>query len=270
MKTLYSISTFKASRKFTCPLDDGDPPSTEDIQAKIDAAVEAAVEPLKKNRDDILAEKKTTAEALKKANSVLDSLGGEAGIKTLLDLKGRGESDETLQRIQNGEWQEVFQEKNQELIKNYEGQLNEQKDAVVKAQEAEKSAVNKYMNKMREVETLSVTAASESFQKAANPDVLVRAAAVFNHFNEDTGLHEIRDKDGVVKIGKDGVSPYSMGEWLEAQKEVCSHWWVPSKSSNASGSTGGGAPGAVDTSKMSFAEFEAYRREQNGDKKKLY
>jgi hypothetical protein len=123
---------------------------------------------------------------------------------------------------------------------------------------------------MREVEVLSVTAGSEGFQKAATPDVLSRAAGVFNYFNEETGNYEIRDKDNVVKLGKDGVSPYSVGEWLEAQKETCPHWWAPSKSSNAPGSNSGGPTGGVDTSKMSFEEFETYRKEQIGKKKKPY
>lgn len=270
MATLYSISTFKASRKITRPLADGGPPTEEEQQAKIDAAVEAAVAPLRENRDAILAEKKSTADALKKANGVLEQLGGEDGIKTLLELKERGEGDETLQRIQKGEWQEVFQEKQAELIKNYEGQLKEAADGAVSIKKAEEAAVEKYKNKMREVEVLSVTAASEGFQKSASPDVLFRASSVFNHLNEETGQHEIRDKDGVVKLGKDGVSPYSMADWLESQKETNPHWWEASKGSNAPGSAGGGPSGAVDTSKMSFAEFEAYRKEQSGSKQKLY
>jgi hypothetical protein len=140
MKTLSFISAQKASRKFTRPLDD-DPSSTDDIQARIDAAVAAATEPLKTNRDAILAEKKKAAEELAKAKGVLDQLGGEDGIKSLIDLRKRTEGDETLQRIQKGEWQEVFQEKNQELIKNYEGQLREHQEAVeaVKASEQEGS-----------------------------------------------------------------------------------------------------------------------------------
>lgn len=270
MTTLFSISACNFSRKLTRPFEDGDPPPADDLQTKIDAAVEAATAPLKQNRDQILAEKKKAAEDLKKANGVLEQLGGEDGIKSLIDLRKRTEGDETLQRIQKGEWQEVFQEKNQELIKNYEGQLKEQQDAVEVVKASEQKALNKYVSKMREVEVLSVTGSSEGFQQAATQDAMSRAVGVFNHFNEETGRQEIRDKDGVVKLGKDGVSPYSVEEWLESQKEVCPHWWVASKGSNASGSTSGGATGGVDTSKMSYEEFEAYRTEQNAKKKKLY
>jgi hypothetical protein len=110
MTTLFSISTFKASRKFNRPFEDGDSDPGDDLQAKIDAAVEAATAPLKENRDAILAEKKKAAEELKKANSVLGQLGGEDGINSLIELRKRTEGDETLQRIQKGEWQEVFQE----------------------------------------------------------------------------------------------------------------------------------------------------------------
>ena len=270
MTTLYSISTFKVSRKLTRPLADGDPPTAEEIKAKVDAAVEAAVAPLRDNRDAILAEKKSTAEALKKANDILGQLGGEAGIKSLIELKQKGDGDETLQRIQKGEWQEVFQEKNQELIKNYEGQLKEAAEATEAVKVSEVAANHKYKNKMREVEVLSVTADSEGFQKTATQDVLSRSAGVFNYFNEETGSHEIRDNDQVVELGKDGVSPYSVSDWLEAQKEACSHWWAPSKSSNAPGSTGGGPAGGVDTTKMSFSEFEKHRQEQQGTKSKIY
>ena len=270
MTTLFSISTCKFSRKLTRSFEDGDPPKPDDIQAKIDAAVEAATAPLKQNRDTILEEKRKAAEELKKANSILGQLGGEDGIKSLIDLQQKTAGDETLQRIQKGEWQEVFQEKNQELIKNYEGQLKEQKDAVEAVKVAEQAANDKYVKKMREVEVLSVTASSEGFQQAATQDAMSRAVGVFNHFNEETGRQEIRDSDGVVKIGKDGVSPYSVEDWLESQKESCAHWWAPSKSSNASGSNAGGPAGGVDTTKMSFAEFEAYRAEQLSKKKKPY
>jgi hypothetical protein len=269
MKTLSFISAQKASRKFTRPLDD-DPSSTDDIQARIDAAVAAATEPLKTNRDAILAEKKKAAEELAKAKGVLDQLGGEDGIKSLIDLRKRTEGDETLQRIQKGEWQEVFQEKNQELIKNYEGQLREHQEAVEAVRASEQATLDKYVKKMREVEVLSVTAASEGFMKAATPDVMSRAAGVFNYFNEKTGCHEIRENDGVTKLGKDGVSPYSVAEWLDSQKEPCPHWWAPSRSSNAPGSGSGGPNGEPDTSKMSFEQFEAYRQEQQSKKKKLY
>jgi len=269
MTTLYSISTFKASRKLTCPLADGDPPTAEEQQAKIDAAVEAAVAPLRANRDEILAEKKKTAEALTAAKGVLDKLGGEDGIKSLIELKEKGEGDETLQRIQKGEWQEVFQEKNQELVKNYEGQLREAAEATEAVKVSEQAAIQKYKNKMREVEVLSVTAASEGFQKAAIEDVQARSSGVFNYFNEETGAHEIRDADNVTKLGKDGISPYTVADWLEAQKEVCSHWWVPSKGTQAPGS-GGGPATPTDTSKMGFAEFEAHRKEQQGANKKPY
>jgi len=270
MTTLLSISTCKSSRKLSVPFGDEDPPQDDDIQAKIEAAVEAATAPLKQNRDAILEEKRRAAEELKKAQSILGQLGGEEGIKNLIELRKKTEGDETLQRIQKGEWQEVFQEKNQELIKSYEGKLKEQQDAVEAIKAAEQAAKDKYVKKMREVEVLSVTAASEGFQKAATIDVMSRAEGVFNFFNEETGRQEIRDKNGVVKLGKDGVSPYSVEDWLEAQKESCAHWWAPSKSSNASGSGAGTPGGGIDTSKMSFEEFEAHRREQLAKKKKPY
>ena len=270
MTTLFALRSVKTSRTFTGPFEDGDPPAEDDIQAKIAAAVEAATAPLKQNRDTILAEKKKAADELKKAQEVLGQLGGEDGIKSLIDLRKRTEGDETLQRIQKGEWQEVFQEKNQELIKNYEGQLREHQEAIEATKTSEQAAIDKYVKKMREVEVLSVTAASEGFMKAATPDVMFRASNVFNHFNEETGCHEIRDKDGVVKLGKDGVSPYSVGEWLDAQKEKCPHWWAPSKGSNAPGSAGGGSGSGTDTSKMSFEEYEQHRLEQISKKKKPY
>jgi hypothetical protein len=270
MTTLFSISTCKFSRKLTRPFEDGDPSKEAELQAKIDAAVEAATAPLKQNRDMILEEKRKAAEELKKANSILGQLGGEDGIKSLIDLQKKTAGDETLQRIQKGEWQEVFQEKNQELIKSYEGKLKEQQSAVEAVKASEQKALDKYVKKMREVEVLSVTSASEGFQKAATQDAMSRAVGVFNHFNEETGRQEIRDKDGVVKLGKDGVSPYSVEDWLEAQKESCAHWWAPSKSSNASGSNSGGPGGGVDTSKMSFAEFEAHRIAEISKKKKPY
>lgn len=271
MKTLYRISTFKACRNFTRPFEDGDPPPEDDLQAKIDAAVEAATAPLKKNRDEILEEKRKAAEDLKKVSSVLESLGGEDGIKELIEQRKKIEGDERLQRIQKGEWKEVFQEESQELIKNYEGQLLEQREATEAIKASEQAANEKFVTKMREVEVLSVTAASEGFQKAATPDVQSRAAGVFNHFNEETGKYEIRDKDGIVKIGKDGVSPYSMDEWLESQKEACPHWWAGSKGTGAPGSGPDGSPGSTpDTSKMNQEEFEAFRREQNKSRKKPY
>lgn len=269
MTTLYSISTFKSSRKITRPFADGDSLTPEEQQANIDAAVEKAVAPLRDNRDAILEEKKKTAEALTKANGILSQLGGEDGIKSLIELKKKGDGDETLQRIQKGEWQEVFQEKTLELRQNYEGQLKEAAKETESVRSSEQAAIQKFKDKMREVEVMSVTATSDGFQSAAISDVQARSAGVFNYFNEDTGAHEIRDKDNVTKLGKDGVSPYSVTEWLEAQKETCSHWWVPSKGTNAPGSTGG--PGAAtDMSKLSFAEFEKTRKEQNGANVKLY
>jgi hypothetical protein len=270
MTTLFSISTCKFSRKLTRPFEDGDPPPEDDINAKIAAAVEAATAPLKQNRDTILAEKKKAAEDLKKANDILGQLGGEDGIKNLIDLQKKTAGDETLQRIQKGEWEEVFREKSHELIKSYEGKIKESSASIEAVKASEQAALDKYVKKMREVEVLSAISTSEGFQKAATPDVLSRAQGVFNHFNEETGQQEIHDKNGVVKLGKDGASPYTVSDWLESQKENCAHWWAPSRSTNAPGSNSGGPSGGVDTSKMSFAEFEAYRLEQTSKKKKLY
>jgi len=59
--------------------------------------------------------------------------------------------------------------------------------------------------------------------KAAVEDALLHARRIFTLDAEGNAVQ--LDSNGIPVAGKDGVNPFSPGEWMEQQKELRPHWF---------------------------------------------
>lgn len=95
-------------------------------------------------------------------------------------------------------------------------------------------------------------AAKAGLHSFAVEDALLRARMLF--VLDDKGDAVQMGADGVPILGKDGKSPFSPAEWLEAMKETAPHWFP----AGGSGGGAGGDKGAASGSKtMTRAAFDA-------------
>lgn len=79
-------------------------------------------------------------------------------------------------------------------------------------------------------------------------DVILRAATVFKIEN---GAPVAKDAQGNQVYAKDGTTPLSVAAWVTDLKKTAPHLFLGAQ---GSGATGGGRPGATDTSKMSAVD----------------
>ena len=244
----------------------GDGKSTAD---QIAEAVEAAVGPLKTKNEELLKEKKKASESATKYSALLDSLGGEDGLKQLRDFQSTIEKDETMKAIKEGRWEEVVEKKTTAMRDSYEKQLDAERTKLSEL-EKERDGFRSLLQKTHlETAVRKATGDSEGFQPPAVEDALVRAGIVFNGFDEATKTPVIHDEDGNPVLGKDGRTPKTVNEWLEEQKESARHWWASSQGSGAGGQ-GTSSAGAGDLSQVSDqSEYERRRAEQQKERNRF-
>ena len=219
-----------------------------DVDAKIAAAVEAAVGGLKKNYEALKNEKTQIKEQFDSINGLIETLGGVETLKSLgtadtvkqiLEMRQRFEKEESGKLLTEGKYDEWFDKRVGGMRKDYENQISEyQKNLDAEKQRAE-TFLGSYRKKMLETEVASAATAS-GIEPGALLDVQLRAQTQFT-FDQERDTLVIRDSDGGVVFGKDGKSPKSIKEWLDDQKEVSRHWWPPSKGGGAEGSGRGGS-----------------------------
>lgn len=236
---------------------DGDDP--------VKKAVEAATSGLKKNRDEILAEKRALQEQLDKAKNdrkFYEELGGEDGVKKLLDFKKKLEKDESTKLLAEGKHDEWFDKRTAALRGEYEQKLTKQAELLTE-REQQLAATNDRLARVMIQNDVQNAARTAGVVPSAVADIELVAMNTFE-FDPEHDRHVIKDKDGVVLLGKDGQNPKSLGEWLDEQKESRRHWWPQSQGAGAAGGAGGraGAPDMKAIGQMSMSEYNEYRKKQ--------
>lgn len=230
----------------------------DDLEAKIKAAVEEATAGLRKNRDDVIGEKRDLKKKFDEQNDVIVALGGEDGIKRLKTMMETLQKDELGTLLSEGKTEEWFDKRMANREKDHKSQLKtlqEKLDEVVRERD---DAVGSKRKLVLETEVMSACAET-GVTETAYEDVKAAAGFLFKN-DAEHGLC-IRDKEGTVVYGKDGKTPLTPLEWLGMQKENKRHWWPPSKGADASSSHGGRTtPGEIDLSEVKdVAEWKKIR-----------
>lgn len=234
----------------------------DDIQAKIDAAVRAAVDPIKANRDEILAEKRELKDKLSSTLSRFEKLGGEEGLESLVKLRERLEADELGKLISEGKHDEWFDKRTQTMRADFENRLNGANEQLAAIQAERDEARAQFMGLKIENEVRAACTASEGFVDSAVRDALRSATSAFT-FDAERGV-VMKDENGGIVLGKDGATPKTVSDWLEEQKKESRHWWGASQGAGAQGARGGrGAePSREAIANMSMAEYREYRKQK--------
>ncbi len=233
-----------------------------DVATQIATAVEAATAGLKKNRDDVLAEKKVLADQMKVLNDQVTTLGGADGIKVLLETREKLQGDEMGKLLADGKYDEWYDQRTAAMRTDHQNQLNALTTKMEEAVEGRSQAEARWNDTILETE-IRAACSKAGVVDSAVQDAHYHAKALFVH-DVDTSTFLIKDKAGGTVIGKDGTTPKSMTEWLEEQKEVCRHWWPPSEGAGANGNLNGapGAPNQEAIAKMGMPEYRKFRETQ--------
>ena len=180
-----------------------------------------------------VAATRAEAVAAKKAadQRVADALRQFDGIDPVKTraLMSKFENQEEAALIAAGKIDEVIAGRMEKARTAFEKQVSDAKAAA----DAANGVANTFMERVLD-NHVRAAAAAAGLQTSAVDDALLRARALFS-LNEDGDPVQL-DKDDNVVLGKDGKTPFTPAEWLEAMKEKAPHWFP-------AGSSGGGANG---------------------------
>lgn len=235
---------------------------SEALKKAIEEAVTKEVGGLKSKNEELLSKLAKAKEGSKdnaELAKLLESLGGEEGVKSLAAMKTALEKDERTKKLLSGDItqiEEVINSQTTAMKKNYENQIAKLQEQL----EGELGKVNSLTGRLHDGklrELVDKACSSLECLKGVSDDVFREAKSVFS-FNED-GQPIIIDDSDVVRLGADGRTPMSVEEWLDSTRETSPYRWADSRGSGAGGSGGQGGRN-LQTDGMSMAD---YRRERS-------
>lgn len=210
---------------------------------------------------------------------ILDAEGiDNSGLKSALDKERKAARDAEAKRKEfEARFKDIDPDRYAELLKQHEeaeasrGTVEEraQKHAqkaideankkladALAAAETERKKASAYQGRVLDDAIRAATAKAGLHQHAIE-DALFRARTMFSL--DETGQAVQVDSDGSPVIGKDGKTPYSLGEWLESMRETAPHWFPAGASGSGSGGKGhGGTTSAKPRSEWSPRDKSEY------------
>ena len=142
-----------------------------------------------------------------------------------------------------------------ESKRRFEGIESEQ----VKAVAAERDALSTRLTAIQIDQGVTTVATRKGLRPTAIPDITSRARTVFRLVN---GVPTAFESDGTtVRVGKDGMSPMSLEEWVDTQVADAPHLFEPNSGGGAAGGSsasqyGSGAGGASSHSRGARNPFK--------------
>ena len=232
--------------------------ATPDIEELVRKQVEEQVAGLKATNQSLKEEKKKFQERAK----VLDQLGGEDELKTLLEMKTRIEEDEESKLFLSGEREKY----NERII----GRVREDSDAKVNALqgalEAAETEKSKWADRYHSQQvSLAISQAAE--MSGVNPRLRkavegqIKDQIFFDTERDDIFIRDQADPSS-IRYGKDG-KPMVVSELIEMLREEQPELFLQSTGANAAGSNSG-LTGRIPRDKigsMSVAEYAKARKE---------
>lgn len=199
---------------------------------RVQTVVEQQLAGLRKNRDEVLAEKRRLQEQLAEIQQQYEGLGDPKELRTLVE---RLKKDEETRLIAEGKMDEVLERRTEALRRD----LNARIEAAQRRATELEQVIGTKDGRIKELvidARIRDAATRLGLRPTAIEDAIIRARSAFAL--DEKGNPVARDADGVIQMGKNGRDPLSPEEWLEAMKEKTPHWWPDSA---GSGATGGGA-----------------------------
>ena len=121
-----------------------------------------------------------------------------------------------------------------ELKRRFERSESEQ----VRAVAAERDALNARLTAIQIDQGVTATATKKGLRPTAIPDITARARTVFRLVD---GAPRAYEADGqTVRVGKDGITPMTLDEWVEQQVADAPHLFESNAGSGAVGNGSGG------------------------------
>lgn len=222
--------------------------SSKDVKVAILKAVEEATIGLRKNRDDILDEKKILSESLKK----FEGIDPDKMREVMININ---KSEET-KLIASGKLEEVWSLRSKAMRNNYDNELKN-RDTKINDLTDNASSLKKRLEELSIDTVIRDASLKHKIRHTAVSDAILQGRSLFSMSND--GNLVIVDKNGFVRPGSDGKTPMQPEEWLQGLKESKPHWW---NQSNGAGATGG-AGGSGDNKSLTRDQFD---KMSQGDK----
>jgi hypothetical protein len=144
---------------------------------------------------------------------------------------------EEQQRLKAGEFDKVLEAR----LKTAKGEWEKQFSTV----SAERDALNTRLTSIQIDQAVVLEATKRGLRATALPDITARARTTFKLVS---GVPQAFEADGqTVRSGKDGVTPMTLAEWVDAQVSDAPHLFE----SNAGGGAAGNASGGGATTRAS-------------------
>jgi hypothetical protein len=208
-----------------------------DVQAKINAAVEAAVSGLKSKNSELLGKLKETTENMKRYEGI-----DPDAVRSILK---RFTDDEEAALIAKGQVDTVLAKRTERMKADFDKQL-----AAAKAEaEAFGKRATAFQQRVLDNE-IRAAAAKAGIHQHAIDDALFRGRAMFS-LSDDGSAVALGD-DGRPVLGKDGKTPFSPLEWLESMKDKAPHWFPAQASGGGASGTDRGAGGKPSMTRTQF------------------
>lgn len=217
----------------------------EDLEAKIAAAVDAAVSGLKSKNSELLGKLKEQTDTLKRYEGI-----DPDAVRSILK---RFTDDEEAALIAKGQVDTVLSKRTERMKAEYDKQLGSAKaEAEAAAKRAQAFQARVLDNEIR------AAAAKAGIHQHAIDDALFRGRAMFSL--DDSGAAVALGDDGRPVLGKDGKTPFSPAEWLEGMKDKAPHWFPASASGGGAGGSGSGGGGGKTMTRAAFDALDAQGR----------
>jgi hypothetical protein len=149
---------------------------------------------------------------------------------------------EEQQQIKAGEVEKVVEGRVKGLKADWDKQLSNVT--------AERDSLTSRLTAIQIDQGIITTATKRGLRPTAIPDITARARSVFKLVN---GVPRAFEADGTtVRYGKDGVTPMTLEEWVDAQTSDAPHLFESNAGGGAAGNGGGAAAGSNRSVKNPF------------------
>jgi hypothetical protein len=149
---------------------------------------------------------------------------------------------EEAQQLKAGEVEKVVEAR----VKALKGDFDKQLSSVT----GERDALNARLTAIQIDQGVIAAATKRGLRPTAMPDITARARGAFKLVN---GVPTAFDADGqTVRAGKDGVTPMTLEEWLDAQVSEAPHLFESNAGGGAAGHASGGGASARASVKNPF------------------
>jgi len=234
--------------------------SKAQVEQIVRSALDKEIAGLKSNNSSLKEEKKKAQAKANDFTELVNSLGGEEGIKGLVDLKGKIDQDEELRLFTSGDREKYntriltrAQQDHAAQLKN----ITKEKDTWEKVAT---EAIGRYQ--ARETEKSILDGCAEA---GVNPRLYKAMSAQVRDdivFDPESEKILVKDGDG-VRYGKDGA-PMEVAELIETMREDQPELFLKSTGASAFGSAAtttrrGSAITQGDISRMSMDDYKKHR-----------